>query len=167
VKHVVVFLVSMSLLVAAVPAGAQIEKGDKELQANLFLFTVSGVTLINTSASLGYFSSEQLEYGGGPNISYISGPGFSDTTVGLMLFGRYHFTTTSKTVPYLCGQWYQFDLAPGDEVDFVDMSYLQFGGGFKYFLSEDFAFDMSGEFGFSLGGGDISFMSVAGFSRVF
>ena len=148
-------------------AMAQIEKGDREIQGSAFLFTVSGITMLNISGIYGYYYTDRLEFGGGPTITYMDFGFDSDTTLGLTAFGRYSFTARDKLVPYAAAQWYQYDIAPEDPVGFLDMAFLQVGGGFKYFLNEYIAYDVSGNLGFSLGGGDVCFFAVAGLSAIF
>ena len=161
-------LVLMAVLFLAPDAGAQyIEKGDRELQASAYFFSVSGVTLINLSGVYGYYYTEKLGFGGGPTITHIDFGFGSDTTLGLTAFARYSFSSRDRIVPYVSGQWYQFDIAPEDPVGFADMMFIQVGGGFKYFLNEHIAYDVSGNIGFSMGGGDASFLGVAGISAMF
>ncbi len=148
-------------------ATAQIEKGDREVQASAYLFTVSGITVLNLSGIYGYYYTQRLELGGGPTIMFMDYGFGSNTTFGLTAFGKYSFTARDKLVPYASAQWYQYDIAPEDPIGFADMSFIQVGGGFKYFLNEYLAYDVSGNFGFSLGGGDVCFIAIAGLSAIF
>lgn len=159
-------ILTVLLFLMAQPCMAQMEKGDRELQASASMYAAGGFTLINITGTYGYFIKPRLQIGGGPNITRMAGYGFSNTTLGLSFFGRHYFTTTEKLVPYVAVQWYQFDLAPGDGVSFTDVAYLQVGGGAKYFINEYIAWDVSANFGFGLGGGT-SFLLAGGLSAFF
>ena len=162
-----IFLFTAILLIASSANAQFIEQGDREIQAAAYLFTVSGVTLINLSGTYGYYYTEKLELGGGPTITHINFGFGSNTTVGLTAFARHNFTAREQVVPYISGQLYQYDLAPESPLGFADFMFLQVGGGFKYFLNEYIAYDVSGNLGFSIGGGDTSFLIVAGLSAIF
>jgi hypothetical protein len=157
----------LAIVLTTSSAMAQIEKGDREVQASAFLFTVSGITILNLSGIYGYYYTDRLELGGGPMITYMDYGFGSNTTLGLTAFGRYSFTARDKLVPYVSAQWYQYDIAPEDPIGFFDMSFIQAGGGFKYFLNEYIAYDVSGNLGFSLGGGEVCFIAIAGLSAIF
>ena len=162
------FIVILVLLMTASSAMAQhVEQGDREIQVNAFFFAVSGLSMLNISGSYGYFKTDKLELGGGPSITRVSFGDNSDTTVGLTFFGRYNLTARDQIVPYLSAQFYQFDIAPEDPMGFSDYAFIQVGGGFKYFINEYIAYDVSGNLGFSLGGGDVCFLAIGGLSAFF
>jgi hypothetical protein len=161
-------IVILVLLMTTSSAMAQhVEQGDREIQVNAFFFAVSGVSMLNLSGSYGYYKTDKLELGGGPSISRLDYGFGSSTTIGLTLFGRYNLTARDQIVPYLSAQFYQYDIAPDDPMGFADFAFLQCGGGFKYFINEYIAYDVSGNLGFSLGGGDVSFIAVGGLSAFF
>lgn len=157
----------LAVVLMASPATAQIEKGDKEIQANGYLFAVSGVTMVTMSGLFGYCLTDALQFGGGPTLMVMGARGTSDTTLGVTFFGRYYFSAINKLVPYANGQIYQYDIAPEEPFGFFDFTNIQGGGGFKYFMNERFAWDFSGNLGFSLGAGDVSFIAKAGLSAMF
>jgi hypothetical protein len=157
----------LAVVLTASSAMAQIEKGDREIQATGYLFTVSGITMLNLSGIYGYYYSDKLELGGGPSLMILDYGFGRDTKLGLTFFGRYYFTARDKLVPYAGAQWYQYDIAPDEPLGFFDMSFVQGGGGFKYFVNKYIAWDVSGNLGFSLGSGDVSFIAVAGVSAIF
>ncbi len=159
-------ILTVLLFVMAQPSMAQMEKGDREVQASGSMYSAGGFTLINLTGTYGVFIKPRLQIGGGPTITRMGGYGFSNTTIGASFFGRHYFTSTEKTVPYLSAQWYQFDLAPGDGVSFTDMAYIQAGGGIKYFVNEYIAWDVSANLGFGLGGGT-AFLLAGGLSAFF
>jgi hypothetical protein len=162
-----IFLLTAVLLIASTAGAQYIEKGDREIQATGFLFTVSGVTMINLSGTYGVYYNEKLEIGGGPTISHIDFGFGSDTTVGLTAFAKRDFTAREKMVPYVSGRLYQYDLSPDDPQGFADFTFIQFGGGFKYFVNEYIAYDVSGNWGFSLTGGNGGLLIVAGVAAIF
>lgn len=156
------------LVLLLVPmAGAQVEKGDKEIQLQGSLFSVEGVTMVTISATYGYFVTPKMEWGGGPTITHIGSDFYDQTNISLTFFGRYNFVTGEKMVPYVSGQIYQYDLSPDEPLSFTDFTFLQAGGGFKYFLNDFVAYDVSGNLGFGLGGGDISLLIFGGISAFF
>ncbi len=144
-----------------------VEKGDREIQVAGFFFAVSGASILNLSGTYGYYKTEKFEIGGGPLINYINYGSDSETTIGLTFFGRYHLTARDQIVPYLSAQFYQYDIAPEGSMGFADYSFIQCGGGFKYFISEHIAYDVSGNLGFSLGGGEVCFIAIGGLSAFF
>ena len=159
--------VVLALIIMTGTAQGQVEKGDREIQANGTLITMENMTMINITGLYGYYYTEKLEFGGGPSITHVSISGFDgETNLSITMFGRYNFTARDKLVPYVSGQWYQFDLSPEEPMGFFDYSFLQLGGGFKYFLNEYVAYDISGNMGISVGGGDVSFIIVAGISFI-
>ena len=162
----VVILVAI-LTLAALPAFAQMEQGDREVQAAGSIYTVEDFTLINIVGTYGYYYRHNVQIGVGPSITRIEVFGFSETTLGASFFGRYFFPSKTKTVPYLVAQWYQFDFSPPDPLSFTDASYLQGGAGFKYFVNEYIAWDVSANLGFGLGGGSVALLIVGGVSAFF
>jgi hypothetical protein len=164
-KHALVAALAIVLMTSS--AMAQIKKGDREIQANGFLFTVSGITMVNLSGTYGYCYTDKLQLGGGPSLTIFDYGFGSSTSLGFTLFGKYYFTARNKLVPYASAQWYQYDIAPDEPVGFFDMTFIQGGGGFKYFVNEYIAWDVSGNLGFSLGGGDVAFIAKAGLSAIF
>jgi len=146
---------------------AQVEEGDKEVQVQGSLIAFEGMTAIIGTFMYGYFVTPKTEIGGGPMIIYASYDGDDNSNISLTFFGRYNFVTGEKTVPYLSGQIYQFDISPEEPMSFTDFTFLQVGGGIKYFISDNLAYDVSGNLGFGLGGGDVSFIVFGGLSAFF
>ena len=163
-RFILIFLVIFS---TSGNLSAQIEKGDREIQASGFFITFDGMTMMTISGTYGYYRTDKLEIGGGPVLTYIGYSSDSNTNVSLTAFVRHHFTARDKVVPYVSGQWYQFDISPEEPAGFFDYSFVQGGGGFKYFVNEFVAYDVSGNLGFSFGSGSFSFIMVAGISAMF
>lgn len=166
-----IFSLVVLLLLASGASAQYIEEGDREVQFSGTMFAVSGVTVINLSGIYGKYVNEKTEIGGGPSITYskVSFLGFSEssTTVGATAFIRRNLTAKDRMVPYLAGQWFQYDLAPDEPAGFTDFSYIQVGAGFKYFLNENVAYDVSGNLGYSLGASEICFMAAVGVAAIF
>jgi hypothetical protein len=151
---------ALVLVLGVASASAQVEQGDKEVQFAGSLYSAEGFTVINLMSVYGYYIRPNIEIGAGPSITRFDFAGYSSTTVGATFFGRYYFTSKTNLVPYLSGQWYQFDLAPEDPLSFSDVAYIQVGGGAKYFVNEYIAWDGSANLGFGLGGGTAFLMQV-------
>ncbi|MDD5426284.1 MAG: hypothetical protein PHN52_07375 [candidate division Zixibacteria bacterium] len=148
-------------------SGAQVEQGDKEIQVQGSLIAFEGMTVILVNFIYGKFITPNVELGGGPMVIYASSGDDDDSNISLTLFGRYNFVTGEKIVPYLSSQIYQFDISPEEPADFIDYTFLQVGGGLKYFVSDNLAYDVSGNLGIGLGGGDVSFIIYGGLSAFF
>jgi hypothetical protein len=121
-KNVLLVIGLLSLMVSG--AMAQVEKGDKEIQALGTLTFVEGASAMLMQGTYGVFVTPEIELGAGPTIMYFSAYGFSYTVVGGVFFGRYNFNVNTKRVPYLSAVWYQADFSP-DYGDFTDYSYVQ------------------------------------------
>ncbi|MBD3178966.1 MAG: hypothetical protein GF417_04835 [Candidatus Latescibacteria bacterium] len=160
------YFLYLFLLAVIIPTGAlsQIEEGDREIQATGSFMAMDNLSMLILSGTYGYYYSDRLQIGVGPVITHTEVFGFDTTSLGLKLFVRHNFTARDKLVPYVSGQWYQHDLSPDEPLDFLDLSFVQFGGGFKYFLNEYIAYDVSGNIGLSLGGGEANLLIVAGIS---
>ena len=154
-----IFIISSSVM-------AQVEKGDKEIQLLGSITLVEDASTAMIQGTYGIFVTPQVELGVGPSIWYFSAGGFSTTIIGSVFFGRYNFSVDTKQVPYVSALWYQQDFSP-DYGDFTDYSYLQFGGGVKFFINEHIAYDTSANLGFALGGGSVAFTVMGGLSAFF
>jgi hypothetical protein len=159
-------LLCLILVMIVLPGAAlcQIEKGDREIQASASFQAMEDVSMLILSGTYGYYYSDKLQLGGGPVITYTEVFGYDTSTLGLRLFARHNFTARDKIVPYIGGQFYQHDISPDEPLGFLDYSFIQFGGGFKYFVNEYIAYDVSGNIGISLGGGEANLLILAGIS---
>ena len=66
------------------------------------------------------------------------------------IFFNYNFSTASKLIPYITGQYYQYTFDIPDDMEFKDFSYVNAGIGFKNFFNEYAAFNTLVSYGFSL-----------------
>ncbi len=164
---------AMLLILCAVSAKAQVEKGDSEIR---FLFYYSQVSGSGYSAggngslmvSYGYFIIPNLQLGLGPRLTFTTGADGTETQVSGSVFFNFNFATASRTVPYIFGEFYQMDFSP-DIGEFADYSYINFGFGVRNFFSQYIALNSAVSYGFcpstnSEGG---LFMILTGLSFIF
>jgi len=150
---------------------AQVEKGDSEIIFSGMFMSIVGIENYSSmTASLnlnyGYFLTKNLEIGIGPiftysrteqtytNYNFFSGSSEEknvneNKNLSGTVFFNLNFSTSSKTVPYLSGQWYQTDFNP-EEGEFSDYSYGNIGFGIRNFFNEYAALNTSINYGFSL-----------------
>jgi hypothetical protein len=138
-------IVVVIALVSALPASAQQEKGDVELQFTGAILSKVGSNSTTSGfiqAKTGYYFTDRLELGAFPSLTFESGT----TTFGLGAFATYSFLAANATmVPYLGGQYYKSDLSLAE-----DRGWAGFNGGVKFFFNRKTAFDVSGNYLFTL-----------------
>ncbi|MCK5147857.1 hypothetical protein KAR48_13955 [bacterium] len=130
-----------------------IEKGDKEISFIGFYIKMVGMDSAPSGIgaimlSVAYSVTPELQIGFAPQLMIY--PGFFGATYkifGWTGFINYHFSTSSRWIPYVSGQWYQDEFAPG-ESDMLDHMYLTLGGGLKNFFTEYAALVTSISYGF-------------------
>ena len=135
---------------------AQVEKGDSEIGFMGYYSTMVG-SQSNAGGtgsiqfSYGYFITPKLQIGIGPQVTFSQGSNGSGTEASLSAsaFFNFNLMTTSKTIPYLFGQWYQSDFSP-DSGNFTDWSFLNVGFGVRNFFTEYAALNSAVSYGFSL-----------------
>jgi hypothetical protein len=164
-KYVMGVIVGAILLAST--AAAQVQQGDQEIQFLGSIMAYESNATITLQGTYGLFITPELELGVGPQLVYSKSPGGHSTLFGARFFGRFNFFVNTKTVPYVTGQWNQYDFAPDEPSDFFDASFLQGGVGVKIFASEHVAYDFSGNVGFSLGEFDPSITLLGGLSFFF
>ncbi len=124
-----------------------ISKGDMELSFTGTITsqvgTDAGYTMGLIFASYGYYFTKNLLGGIAPGVTIIGSGGDSEAFVSLQLFSAYNFMVDQKFVPYARASFYQAILNPPEGTSFNDFSYIQAGGGFKYFLAPQLALDTS------------------------
>lgn len=163
-KSFILMICCVAIMVSG--AMAQVEKGDKEIQLVGAITLIEDASMVMLQGTYGVFVTPQTEIGVGPSIWYFGSGGYSTTIIGAVFFGRYNFSVNTRQIPYLSVVWDQSDFSP-DYGDFTDASYLQFGGGMKYFINEHIAYDTSANLGFALGGGSVVFTVMGGLSAFF
>ena len=164
-------LSGLLIVLSAVPALAQAEKGDKEVLLNgnvtsSFGGDSSASTTGNVSGGLGYYFTQAVELFGSLNVGFTrDATAGTSTDAGLGVAFRYNFSMPGRqTVPYV-----GFEYSMNSVKNPKDSSYAQPNGGFKYYLQRNMAFDVNVSYGhamFSSAGGNIireSFGFVFGF----
>lgn len=143
----VVLLVVPSLLIA------QQQQGDLELGLQGYYFTdTEGIIGVgNISGKIGSFFTDALELGVSPSLTIATvstGTGESETTTtfGAGAFLTYSFLMeNATTVPYFGGQYFKSDFS-----DDEDSGAAGINAGVKFYFSRKAAFDVAGNYLFSL-----------------
>ncbi len=155
----------MTLFFSATLGLAQQEEGDVEVQASFSVFKVEDFTSGFIQLKLGGYVSDNLELGISPSAQISSSDGETETTVGVGLFASYSFLSDSETVPYLGLQYYVPDVEKADEFSSAGIN-----AGIKYYFTEKAAFDLSGNYLFSItekGPDNAIFLILGGLSYLF
>ncbi len=148
-------LLALALLVTVVPAAAQQQRGDVELQFQGYYFTTVGTDVTlgsgNLAAKIGPYITDNLQIGIGPTLSITTfsastGESETKTTFGSTAFLVYSFLMrNAKAVPYLGAQYFKSDFSDSDDKGSVGVN-----AGLKYFFTKKAAFDISGNYLFTL-----------------
>ena len=174
-----VILITAGLCLVASGALAQIERGDSEVSFLGYFSTMVGEDVEPNGSgsfqlSYGKYVSRYLLFGVAPTLRFFTtqdehGESVVETDWSGSIFFNFNFTTASKMVPYITGQYYQFTFDIPEGMDFTDFSYVNVGFGVKNFFNEYAALNMLGSYGFSLAeeaeGGIVVLM--AGLSFIF
>ena len=154
------FFVTVALFLICSGAWAQIEKGDTEISFMGYYITRVGEDVeVNGSGvfqlSYGKYITPRLQIGISPNLRFFladdeQGEKTIETDWSGAIFFNYNFSTASKLIPYITGQYYQYTFEIPDDMEFKDFSYVNAGIGFKNFFNEYAAFNTLVSYGFSL-----------------
>jgi hypothetical protein len=153
-------LTVVALLLIYTTAQAQIEQGDTEISFMGYYSTVVGEDVDPNGTgsfqlSYGKYITPHLLLGVAPTLSFTTGqdedgdPAVETNWSGSVFF-TYNFSTTSKLIPYITGQFYQSTFDIPENSDFTDFSFATFGIGFKNFFNEYASLNTQGLYGFSL-----------------
>jgi hypothetical protein len=139
---------------------AQIEKGDTEVGLQGYFVSRVGEDIEANGAgsiqlSWGKYFTDRLLIGIAPTMTFFTtqdehGDPMVKTDYAGSVFFNLNFNTTSKLIPYLTGQFFQFTFDIPEDQEFTDYSYATVGLGFKNFFNEYAAFDTIITYGFSL-----------------
>lgn len=147
-------LVLLSALVATIPAAAQQEEGDVELELTGTLITsvgageASGMGMMQ--AKVGRFVTDRWELGAFPSLEVHFGEGTTNTRIGAGVFATYSYLQPdAKTAPYVGPTYYKGDASTG--FDAKD-SWFGLNGGMKFYFNPHMAFDMGVDYLFALQG---------------
>jgi len=130
--------------------GIGVEGGDVEIGFQAYYMTVLGegggdFQIGSVVLRLGTYLSSRFELGLAPNLSFFS----EEVSVNGSLFFQFNFTTASKIVPSISGQWLQYDFNPEDR-DFIDCSFIIISLGLQNFFTRYTALNTSVDYGFAL-----------------
>lgn len=154
-------------VVLSVPAVAQQQKGDVELQFQGYYFRTVGSDLEfgsgNLAGKIGPYLTDWLQVGIGPTLSIttMTTQNFNTTTMQLekssettTTFGSTMFIVASfltrgaKAVPYVGAQYFKQDFSDSEDKGSVGVN-----AGVKFYFSKKAAFDVSGNYLFTLNEG--------------
>lgn len=155
---------ALCLAVLAVPALSQQQKGDVELQFQGYYFTTVGTEFTfgsgTLSGKIGPYITDNLQVGIGPTLTITTSTDYSmdpitfavksesktTTTFGSTAFFVYSFLTrNAKLVPYIGAQYFKQDFSDSDDKGSVGVNL-----GAKYYFAKKAAFDVSGNYLFTL-----------------
>ena len=153
-------IATIIMLIVIGAANAQIEQGDTEVSFMGYFASQIGEDIeANGSGSLqlsyGKYITPKLQLGIAPTLSFSTGQdedgdAILETNWSGSVFFSYNFSTASKFIPYLSGQYYQYKFDIPDDAEFTDYSYVNVGLGFKNFFNEYASFNTQVLYGFSL-----------------
>ena len=147
-KRVVIAVAcAVALLAGQGVAQAQQKKGDKEITMNALVMTFFGGGSTSTVGTVffnvGVFTSDRLEVGGGPTISFFSSGGDTDTSGGANFFTRYFLgAQAAKVKPFVGGDYNIFDFEAAGDSQFASGLF-----GVRNYISERAALDFTGQYG--------------------
>lgn len=166
-KHLASFLM-LGVAIVAMPALAQQQRGDVELQFQGYYFTTVGTDFTFGSGSLaakiGPYLTNNLQIGIGPTLTVTTATEYNTTfdpntfeivtttdtktttTFGTTAFFVYSFLMrNAKVVPYFGAQYFKQDFSNSDDKGSVGMN-----AGVKFYFSRKTAVDVSGNYLFTL-----------------
>lgn len=147
-------------VVLSVPAVAQQQKGDVELQFQGYYFRTVGTELSfgsgNLAGKIGPYITDWLQVGIGPTLSITTSTSFDPTTFEktsetTTTFGSTAFVVASfltrgaKAVPYIGAQYFKQNFDDSEDKGSVGVN-----AGVKFYFSKKAAFDISGNYLFTL-----------------
>jgi hypothetical protein len=159
-----IMCVVLCLAVIAMPAYSQQQRGDVELQFQGYYFTTVGQEFSfgsgNLAAKIGPYLTDNLQVGIGPTLSIttittatfnpttlsIDKESNTTTTFGSTLFFVYSFLSRNgKLVPYFGANYFKQDFSDSEDKGSVGVNL-----GAKYYFAKKAAFDVSGNYLFTL-----------------
>jgi hypothetical protein len=157
-----VLILTISVLTSS--ANAQQQQGDFEAQLAGYYVTVVGTDLSfgmgSIQTKLGYYFTDWFEFGLGPTWTITTTSTFdhsdpntgqpvykslTEGDFGTTAFMQFSFLTSSRTVPYFGGQYYKQSFRNDEDNGAVGLS-----AGIKFFFTKKAAFDVGGNYLFSL-----------------
>jgi len=151
----IILLVSFSYLFLFVQAQEfeGIERGDKELSFNGFLFTTIGTeyNAISGNFFLSYDSyiTDKLVIGIAPGVSVSSSDGDITADISGQVYLNFNFSSTKRSFPFIRLSYYQYSF-DFETYDILDVAFAQGGLGFKSFLSAKLSWETTITYGVNL-----------------
>ena len=152
---------------------AQARAGDNEISGQGLVVSLLveddtanvGIGILN----IGRFLTDKDQIGGGPLLTFSSAAGETQGTFGFNAFYRRYFAPQAggRIYPYAGGEFFLFDVAPGEGATAADTSFASGVIGVKNYLTDRIAIDFRGSFGFGLSGDINMFQFVVGLSHLF
>ena len=155
---------ALCLIILAVPAYSQQQRGDVELQFQGSYFTTVGSDVAfgsgRIAAKIGPYITDNLQVGIGPTLTITTTTiqtfnpvtlefdenTETETTFGSTAFFVYSFLArNAKAVPYIGAQYFKQDFNDSDDKGSVGIN-----AGLKYFFAKKAAVDFSGNYLFTL-----------------
>ena len=122
-------IILLTFLTIAIPAFTQVERGDTEVSFLGYYNTIVGEDVDPNASgflqiSYGKYLTPNLLVGIAPNLRFYasedqSGDMEVSTDISGSIFFNLNFSTSSKTIPYITGQYYQFTFDIPDEAEFT------------------------------------------------
>lgn len=151
----IILLVSFTYLFLFVQAQEfeGIERGDKELSFNGFLFTTIGTEYSSASGnffvSYGSYITDKLVIGIAPGVSVSSSDGEITADLSGQVFLNFNFSSTKRSFPFIRLSYYQYSF-DFETYEPLDLAYAQGGLGFKSFLTESLSWETTITYGLNL-----------------
>lgn len=155
-KRKITFLAVAFLFFLAKSGVAQnegIQRGDKELTFNGYIFSMTGGGNKNVSGNFffnyGEYMSKSVLFGFGPglNISYNDIDEKVQTDLSASLYFKFNFSNVKKSIPYSTIQYYQYSFKAPEGGSLLDNGYAQAGLGLKNFINEFLSVDIQLNYG--------------------
>ena len=149
------FLVSITSLFLVVQAQEfeGIERGDKELSFNGFLFTTLGTEYNSFSGnffvSYGSYITDKLVIGLAPGLSVSSIEGDIQLNFSGQAYLNFNFSSTRRSFPFIRLSYYQYSF-DFETYEVLDVAYGQGGLGFKSFLTQNLSWETIITYGVNL-----------------
>jgi len=146
-----VFIIIIISIILIGNANAQFKPGNVEISLSgtgrFHNIGIHNITQISASVGLGYSVLSFLQIGIQPGWLYEKSKRKSETTfidgrLNLRLFSKVNFNLGSKVVPFFVLQHEIQDVEDLDDNNIWDITYLNFGVGFRYFVCSGTAMNL-------------------------
>lgn len=154
-KNLLIPLILASFFISAQAQEFEgIERGDKELSFNGFVFTTVGTDYSyasgNIFVSYGAYVTDKLVLGLAPGVSISSSEGEISFDASAQAYLNFNFSSTKRSFPFFRLSYYQNSFDVEDLEDLLLYAFAQGGLGFKSFLNENLSWETTVTYGVSL-----------------